>query len=548
MIDRHTFLKFIPRLNILGLNIVSFSNNSDNNSNNNNNPNNDININNNDINNNNNNDINNNNNNDINNNINNNNNNNNSNNQNVDDGGILKKESSKNLIVFLAALTSFITAFSTSAIAVALPDIATQFSINAILQNWLATSFLLAIAIFSVPFGKLAGKYGLKKFFILGLIIFFLGSVGASFSFSAYSLIFFRVIQGIAAAMLNISSLAMVTEALPPKERGKGIGITISSVYIGLTLAPVVGGILTKNLGWPSIFYVTLPLIIIPLAILLLKVKNEWITGKNDSFDFIGTIIYSIGILLFMYGFTILNEILGVFLTVFGLVLLIGFAFWELRQKFPVFHIEFFKNLKFSSSTLAALISYLATFIVTYILNYHLQYIRDMDPQTTGLILIVTPALMALIAPFSGRLSDKIEPQKLASLGMGFVTVAIFILIFLNESTPLYVIIIAMILQGIGYGIFSSPNTNSIMGSVPRKFASLASATVSTVRVIGQTMSLGMLTVIFAVIMGSVPIVPQYFPLLIQSSQIACIISTGLCFIAVIASLVGMKSGKKMIS
>ena len=467
---------------------------------------------------------------------------------NGNEDGILKKDSSKNLIIFLAALTSFITAFSTSAIAVALPAIASQFSINAILQNWLATSFLLSIAIFSVPFGKLAGKYGLKKFFILGILIFFVGSVGASISFSAYHLIFFRVIQGIAAAMLNIASLAMITEALPPKERGKGIGITISSVYIGLTLAPVLGGILTKNLGWPSIFYLTLPLLIIPLAILIFKVKNEWVTGKKDPFDFIGTFVYSIGILLFMYGFTILNQLTGVFLTILGLILLAGFAFWELRQKFPVFHVEFFKNLKFSSSTLAALISYLATFIVTYILNYHLQYIRHMDPQTTGLILIVTPALMALIAPFSGKLSDKIEPQKLASLGMVFVTVAIFILIFLDKSMPLYVIVVSMVLQGIGYGIFSSPNTNSIMGSVPRKFASLASATVSTVRVIGQTMSLAMLTVIFAVIMGSVPIIPRYFSLLILSSQIACVFSTVLCFIAVIASLVGMKSGKKMIS
>jgi len=462
--------------------------------------------------------------------------------------GVLKKSSSKNLIIFLAALTSFITAFSTSAIAVALPTIANQFSINAILQNWLAISFLLSIAIFSVPFGKLAGKYGLKKFFITGLVIFFFGSVGASFSFSAYYLIFFRVVQGIAASMLSITSLAIVTEALPPKERGKGIGITISSVYIGLTIAPVLGGILTKNLGWPSIFYITLPLIIIPLAILIFKIKNEWVTGEKDPFDFIGTFIYSIGILLFMYGFTILNQATGIFLTVIGFILLVGFAFWELKQKFPVFHVEFFKNLKFSSSTLAALISYLATFIVTYILNYHLQYIRHMDPQITGLILIVTPALMTLIAPFSGKLSDRIEPQKLASLGMVFVTVAIFILIFLDKSTPLYIIIVSMVLQGIGYGIFSSPNTNSIMGSVPRKFASLASATVSTVRVIGQTMSLGMLTVIFAVIMGSVPIIPKYFPLLIVSSQIACVFSTILCFIAVIASLVGMKSGKKMIS
>lgn len=464
----------------------------------------------------------------------------------IEEGDILKKSSSKNLIILLISFTSFITAFSTSAIAVALPAIATEFAIDVILQNWLATSFLLAVAIFSVPFGKLSGKYGLKKFFLIGIIIFIFGSIGAALSFSAYLLIFFRVIQGIAGAMLNVAGFAMITEVLSPNERGKGIGITVSNVYIGLTLAPVLGGILTQNLGWQSIFYIIIPLLSIPLVITILKIKKEWITGKNDLFDYTGTIIYSIGILLFMYGVTILNEIHGIILTLFGLFLLIGFTIWELRQKFPVFEVKLFKNSKFSSSALAALISYLATFIVTYILNYHLQYIEGMDPQITGIILIVTPALMAIIAPFSGNLSDKIEPQILSAIGMGFVTMGIFILVFLEKGTPLYMIILAMIFQGIGYGIFSSPNTNSIMGSVPRKFASLASATVSTVRVIGQTISLGMLTVIFAVIMGSVPIIPKYFPLLTQSSQIACIISAVLCIVAILASLVGIKSNVKV--
>ena len=461
---------------------------------------------------------------------------------NLENKNILKKFSSKNIIIFVVAITSFLAAFLTSSITVALPVIAKEFVIDVIVQNWLATSFLLAIAIFSVPFGKLSGKFGLKKFFSLGIVILIVGTIGASLAFSAYSLIFFRVIQGIAVSMVNVAGFALITEALPPNERGKAIGIAISSVYIGLTLAPVLGGILTKNLGWQSIFYVIIPFLFIPLILTMFKVREEWQTGRDHPFDFIGTTIYSIGILLFMYGFTILNQTTGVVLTAIGLLLLIGFTLFELRQKFPVFHMDLFKNVKFASSNLAALISYLATFVVTYILSYYFQYIKQLDPQTTGFILIVTPALMAILAPFSGKLSDKFEPQKLAALGMGFVAVALFILIFLNEGTPLYIVIISMMLQGIGYGIFSSPNTNSIMGSVPRKLAPVASATVSTVRVIGQTMSLGMLTVIFAIVMGSVQIIPKYFPLLMQSSQIAFIISTILCVIAIIASLIGVKS------
>ena len=258
-----------------------------------------------------------------------------------------------------------------------------------------------------------------------------------------------------------------------------------------------------------------------------------------------------LGILLFVYGFTVINTGLGKLLLLVGLALLICFAYIELRICFayielrinnPVFEVRLFKNARFSSSNLASLISYLATFVITYIVTYHFQYIMGLDSQISGLLLIVTPVMMAILAPISGRISDKIDPQKLAAIGMGFVTVAILILCFLNESTPLYLIIIAMFLQGIGYGLFSTPNTNAIMSSVPKEETGTASASLAAMRVIGQTLSIGLLTVIFAYIMGNVPIVPEYYPLLMESSRISCIISAILCVIAVCASLVGLRS------
>jgi MFS family permease len=219
------------------------------------------------------------------------------------------------------------------------------------------------------------------------------------------------------------------------------------------------------------------------------------------------------------------------------------FVKWELKHEMPVFNVELFKNPIFASSSLASLITYLASFLVTYILNYHLQYVNEFDPQTSGMILIATPILMAILSPFAGKFSDKINPQILAAIGAGFITVSMFILIFLNESTSILIIIFSMILQGIGYGLFTSPNTNAIMGSVPKKLSSLASATVSTMRTIGQTVSLGMLTVIFAIILGSSPI-SGHLDGLIESSQIAMTISTILCVIAIISSLIGLESKK----
>ena len=229
-------------------------------------------------------------------------------------------------------------------------------------------------------------------------------------------------------------------------------------------------------------------------------------------------------------------------MAIIGAILLIAFIYLELRVKYPVFNVRVFKNTKFLSSNLASIISYIATFLVTYVLNYHFQYILGYNETLTGVLLLVTPLLMAIASPISGNLSDKINPQKLAAIGMSFVTLALFILIFLNAETPLYVIIVAMVLQGIGFGIFASPNTNLVMSTVEPKETPTASVTITVMRVVGQTLSLAMLTVIFAIIMGNVAFVPKNFPQLIESSSTACIISTILCAIAILASLWGLKS------
>ncbi|MDR1818940.1 MAG: MFS transporter, partial [Methanobrevibacter sp.] len=427
----------------------------------------------------------------------------------------------KNWILFVTVFGSFLVAFATSSVSVALPSISMSLTdihgnlLSGVVQNWVATSFLLAIAIFSVPFGKLSGKFGLKKSFLLGLTIFAFFSVIAFFSFSAEMLIIIRFFQGLGASIINITTIAIVTQALPPQKRGEGIGLNISGVYIGLTLAPVIGGLLTHLFGWRSIFLSVVPFIVLIILATLLKIPQEWLEDENDKFDYIGSFIYSLAILLLIYGFTILNETTGLILVIISIVLLITFAKWESSYEFPVLNVKMFNNINFTSSTIASLISYIATFVVTYILTYYLQYAKGMDPQTAGFILISTPIFMAILAPFAGKLSDKIYPQILAAIGMCFVTVSLFILIFMDENTPLYIIIISMVLQGIGYGLFSSPNTNAIMGSVPRHLSSIASATVSTMRVIGQTLSLGMLTVIFAFFLGSNPIM-GHIPQLLQ--------------------------------
>jgi len=446
------------------------------------------------------------------------------------------KISVKHYVLIIAALSSFLTPFMGASVNVALPAIAAQFKVDAIVQNWIPASYLLAAAIFAVPFGRISEIYGMKKIFTYGMLIFTVFSVLSAMAPDANSLIIFRVFQGIGSAMMFVTGLALLTRVYPPQDRGKAIGINIAVVYIGLSLGPVLGGLFTNYFGWPSIFWFTVPIGILTLLIVLLKLKDEWADAKGEKFDFVGSAFYSVALFLLMYGFSLLPNTSGIWMLIIGVLLLIGFVKWELGNSSPVFNMKLFKNYTFAFSSLAALINYSSTFAVSLLLSYYLQYIKAFDAQTTGLILVAQPVIMAIVAPMAGRLSDRKDPQLLAAIGMAITTLGLFILSFLNQDTRLELIILALVILGLGFGFFSSPNTNAIMGSVERKYYGIASATVSSMRLIGQTFSVGIVTLVFAFVMGPVVISPESYALLLKSIPICFTIFTIMCFIGIFAA------------
>ena len=448
----------------------------------------------------------------------------------------------KNLILLICTVLSFFAVFAVNSVMVVIPTIASEFHMSNIVQNWAIIIFLLVVAVLSVPAGQISGKYGLKKVTIISVILFILISIANVLVTSSEQFLLCRLVLGIALSFFNVTSMAMVVSAFDPEERGKALGITITGVYIALSLAPVLGGILNYQLGWRSVVLFGVPFLLVILALLLTKVDEEWVTFEGVPLDLKGSVLYGIGMVLFIYGFTILNEPLGVILTALGVIFLVIFGFIELRQAHPVFDIRFFKNRRFLSANFASLCAYLATFAVTTILNYHLQYIKGFDSQTAGIILLAAPLCQVVLAPIAGRLSDKYVPQVLAAIGMGLGTVSLALFSFLGEATSLEFLIVSMIIYGVGFGLFSPPNTNVIMSSVPPKDTSVASASVATMRTVGQAMSLGILTLVFAFVMGDVPIVEQYYPLLISSCQITCLICVVLCIASVFASLVGIRA------
>ena len=447
----------------------------------------------------------------------------------------------KNIILLICTILNFIAVFASNAVNIIIPTIATEFHMSNIVQNWITIIFFLVMAMLSIPAGQISGKYGLKKVTIISSALFIVISVVNVVVTTSEEFLLCRLILGLILAFINVTSMAMVVSAFDPQERGKALGLNITGVYVGLSLSPFLGGVLNYQLGWRSVILFSVPFLIIIIA-LLLRIDDEWVTFEGIPIDLKGSIAYGIGIALFIYGFTILNEFLGVVLTVLGIIILIVFALIELRQQHPVFDIKFLKNREFLSANVASLCAFLSTFAVTTILNYHLQYIKGFDSQFAGTILLVAPVCQMILAPIAGRLADKYVPQILAAIGMALGTISLILFSTLSYESSLGFLVISMIVYGVGFGLFSPPNTSVIMGSVPPKDTSVASASVSTVRTVGQAMSMGILTLIFAFVMGNVPIVEEYYPLLMSSCQITCLICVGLCLASVFASLVGFRS------
>jgi len=425
-----------------------------------------------------------------------------------------------------------------SAVNIALPSVGQEFGMNAVLLAWVTTSYLLAGTVFLLPFGRFADIYGRKKIFTYGIIIFTASSVLSALSTSAVMLIASRILQGIGGAMIFGTGVAILTSVFPPRERGKVLGINVAAVYLGLSLGPFLGGLLTQYAGWRIIFWLNLPLGLIIITYLFWKLKGEWAEAKGEKFDLIGSLIYGLGIIALIYGLSLIPEISGALLTGIGVVGILLFIWWETRMASPILHMDLFRhNRVFAFSNLAVVISYSATFAVAFLLSLYLQYVKGFSPQNAGLVLVAMPTVQAIFSPYASRFSDRVSPQLLASAGMTLTTIGLGLLVFLNQQTPIGFIVASLIVLGTGFALFSSPNTNAIMSSVEKKFYGVASATIGTMRQVGMMFSMGISMLIISLYVGRVEITPQYHAAFTMSLKTAFIIFTILCFGGVFASL-----------
>lgn len=456
------------------------------------------------------------------------------------------KRNLRKVALLFAPLSSFVSPFMGSSINIALPAIEKDLQMDAVLLSWVQTAFLLACAVVLVPFGRLSDIYGRKKVYLSGMVIFTLSSCMAGLSTSPAMLLAARALQGMGSALVVANTVAILTSLFPPEKTGKVLGINVAAVYTGLTLGPLLGGILTHYLSWRSIFLVTVPVSLVPTVLVVWKLKGEWADAKGEKFDFGGSAIYALSIVTFMYGVTVLPGARSLFMIVAGLVGIVLFVIWEKRLHRPLFEIRLFReNRLFALSNLAALLSYSTTFAVPFLLSLYLQHIKGFDPPAAGMILVAQPLVMATMSPFAGRFSDKIEPRIVTTFGLMLIVTGVFIFSFIDKTTPLSSIVGTLILVGSGIAFFSSPNVNAVMGSVEKRSYGLAAASAGTMRLLGQTFSMGIATLLFSLFIGRVQITAEHHQIFMISIKTAFTIFTMISLTAVFVSLLRGKLRKK---
>ena len=450
-------------------------------------------------------------------------------------------------MVIITFISSFFTVFVLNGVVIGVPTIAQEFGMNNLTQNWILNIYTLIATMLTIPAGQIAGKYGFKRTLAISNSVFLIGLIGSIIAFSTETFLISRIVQSVGTSFVNVCEIAILTLAISKENRGKALGLVVTGVYLGTSASPVISGFLVQHFGWRSIFIVSIIFIGLCVYLISSKITPEWKTNEEDRIDKIGSVLYMISIGLIIYGFSAFITQIGQICVIVGFIIGAVYVLFELKQDSPVFDVRLFRTKTFASYNVSGMFGFFAAMIFTTLINYYFQYVKGFDPQLTGLILIVSPIVMSVTAPIAGKLSDKMHPQKIATVGMAIATVSLIILSFLDQNTSIYIILFAMALNALGTGLFSSPNMNAIMSSVDEKDAAFASAGQLTTRAIGQAMSLGLLTLIFSWIMGDLVFSVQYANLIIKATQIIFVMCVITSFLSIIASIIGIRADTRII-
>jgi len=403
-------------------------------------------------------------------------------------------------ILAFTSVGAFMAPLDGSIVSVALPIMGRQLGLSFEGTLWVQASYLLTMAVLLIPLGRLADHRGRLKFYLAGITLFTLGSIGAALAAGSTSIILARVVQGSGGALLSSTSSALVTAVFPANERGKAMGINVMSVYAGLSLGPPLGGFLVDSLSWHWIFLINIP---IGVAVLLwgrrlYRAMSEEIHTKH-KLDAPGSMWLGLAMITLLLPLTLharwgLTSTPALALFALSTISFAAFAIRERSASEPLIDINLLRhNPTFAFGNLAALLNYMSLYAVGLLTSVWLQLVQGLPARHAGWIMLGQPVVQSLLSPITGRLSDHIGPRVLTTAGMLMTALGMLLLGCFAQGAGLATIVAALAVVGIGMASFSAPNGSSVMGSVERHQLGLAGAFLGTMRVTGMTLSVAIL-------------------------------------------------------
>ena len=442
------------------------------------------------------------------------------------------------LVALIAVCAGYLIApMGLSAVNVAIPALALDLQASAAQVGWLPTVYILSSVMCFLPASRLADRYGRKRVFVYGLWVNGLAATVSSISSNMDVILLLRFVQGIAAAMIFGTGVAIVSSIVPANKRGMALGIVASCVYVGLTLAPVAGGYLTEFMGWRSVFWFQVPLIVLLLVYIAIKLPGEWKDSETHAVDWLGTAVFALFSCLFVLGMAQLPSWYGVTTVCASFGALWLFIYLQIHTETPLIRVQMFReNRLFSLSLTSSLFMYGSNFALLFLLSVYLQFIHNLSPSQAGNILLFQALSMAIMAPVAGKLADRFASRVVATIGCSIVAVGLFLLnIPLIMAEPWW-IGLALLILGIGFGLFSTPNNNSIVSSVTKAEIGVASAAMNLGRTVGNLIGMSVVNTMIHIIIGDVPIESASLDDIANTVELALMLSLGMVLCACIAS------------
>jgi len=412
------------------------------------------------------------------------------------------------LVLFAVGMSTFMSALDTSVVNVVLPIITKSFDSHIATVEWVVIIYLLIVSGLLLSFGRLGDIRGHKPVFLIGFSIFIISSALCGISPTIELLILFRGMQAIGAAMLAANSPAILTKSFPASQRGQALGLQATMTYLGLTAAPSLGGWLTELVSWRAVFYINIPVGLFALVLAWLFIPADGDEKLRESFDFQGAFLFLAGLVTLLLGLNqgyawgwFSTNIISLFI-IAGIFLAL-FIYVEKRKSNPLLDLTLFSNRVFSAAAVSAVLNYIAVFSILLLMPFYLLQGRAFTPSQAGLILTIQPIVMAIVAPISGSISDRIGTRIPTVFGMVVLSIGIFLMSSLGPTTSISQIGIVLAIVGLGTGTFISPNNSAIMGAAPQKRQGIAAGLLATARSTGMVLGVGLAGAIFTTILES---------------------------------------------